>query len=297
MSIGGGHAPKNQTHAVFVDGENFSIRLGKVENLTEGRYLRHGSVGATDQDIYWHIAYSEYFAHRMQSSRLFRIYYYGSVKGDDERIEVVRTSLQGMNIGDTFIIRKKAGKSKAVDVKLTTDLLSLAASGRVDEIILVGVDADYVPVVQKAKDLGVVMTLAFPGFDLLRTDHIAEPEKVNREMGASKSKEYLLAFDRIYRDFPWFDFKSFTSDELGEIASDLSTIYRVEYNQQWIPALKKTTGDWILHPNGGTTSPWILTSAGTISRKFKNETYETSLMPVSTLKERFIGLANPIHRR
>lgn len=50
-------------------------------------------------------------------------------------------------------------EQKGVDVQMAVDILSMCYGRLLDQVVLVTGDADLVPVVQKAKDLGVVVRL------------------------------------------------------------------------------------------------------------------------------------------
>lgn len=211
---------KLKNHAVFVDGENFSIRIGEILKLVCDDFILPKVKDNFCREMFWHIKYSGYF-NKIKNSELIRIYYYGSMKmgGSGNEIEIQRRELQNIGIGETFAVQKKGAKqSKTIDIKLSTDLLSLAASGRVDEIFLVSMDADYIPVIEKAKGFGVKMTLAFPGFDLIKLKALTDIDNLKEKMGVSKSSNYILSFDRIDNDIEWFSIKPILPDEFESIS-------------------------------------------------------------------------------
>ena len=54
-------------------------------------------------------------------------------------------------------------QQKGVDVMLASDMVSLAARGLVDHVILLAPDADYVPAVRLVKDMGLIVHLVHGG--------------------------------------------------------------------------------------------------------------------------------------
>ena len=52
-------------------------------------------------------------------------------------------------------------KQKGVDIKLTIDLLKLSLGGMIQKAILVGSDSDFVPVIQEAKNEGIIVFSCF----------------------------------------------------------------------------------------------------------------------------------------
>ncbi len=193
--------------------------MENIEKFTNGEFIRPSVGESFNKEMFWHPSYSGFF-NQMTSSYLLRIYYYGSMKkgGFGNEIDKQRLQLQKMGIGETFAVpRGQAKQTKTVDIKLATDLLSLAASGRVDEIYLIALDADYIPVIQKAKSFGVKMTLAFPGLDLIEIKAVEDDSKLRNTMGLSKSDDFLLAFDRIDTSPKWFKYNRPKPDELQTI--------------------------------------------------------------------------------
>ena len=75
-----------------------------------------------------------------------------------------------------------------------------------------------IPVIEKAKGFGVKMTLAFPGFDLIKLKALTDIDKLKEKMGVSKSSNYILSFDRIDNDIEWFSIKPILPDEFESIS-------------------------------------------------------------------------------
>lgn len=255
--------------------------------------------GSFRKEMFWHETYSGYFSN-IPNSELLRIYYYGSMKNGElgNEIETHRFALQRMGIGETFAIaRGKSKQTKTVDIKLTTDLLSLAASGRVDEIYLVAMDADYIPVIEKAKSYGVKMTLAFPGFDLIQHNAVLDIKELKKTMGVPKSEDYLLSFDRIDPNINWISFKHVQSEEKKKIVKTIIEVLRDALPHKQLEIIEENETMIILAKDNGNPKVFIK-SDGSINISFKREsdTYNVStglkIFPRSNFEIRLSELIN-----
>jgi len=207
---------------VFVDGENHAIRLKDIKKVVGERFSLPQGVEIEDV-AHWSTAYRSAIAPIPESkNHILRIHYYTSCQGDEDHLLSVRAQLQEVGIGETAVFRKpsKSRPSKGVDIKLATDLLSSAFSNHFDDVVLVALDRDYLPLVKKVKDLGLRVYLAFPGFDLLESPWLEGRVKdLEKAMSISKgTSEYLLAFDSILRKVRWFSFIALSETELRGIA-------------------------------------------------------------------------------
>lgn len=178
---------------VFLDGENFTIRaqeLAKVEGLTLRKGLYHEPnvfvwmpgcspdvfpvyCGGPKEDDLWRKPLQE---------RGVRAHYYTSIVGSEADREDIRQRLWARGFSP-YVFRKDktTGRTKGVDITLTTDMLSHAFQDNYDVAFLVAGDGDYVPLVQEVKRLGKIVYVAF--FD-------GSPE-------AGLSPELRLAADRV----------------------------------------------------------------------------------------------------
>ena len=59
------------------------------------------------------------------------------------------------------LFKREHGKSKAVDLALATDVLTLAGEGRYEVAVIFAGDGDYVPVVEAVKRLGRHVVVGF----------------------------------------------------------------------------------------------------------------------------------------
>ncbi len=131
--------------AIFIDGSNFYHGL-------------RGSVGRVDLDF-------GLFASKLCGERqLVRTYYYNAPvnqKRDPERYadqrkffaRLHRTPYLTIKLG-WFRYQQDVAIEKGVDVKLTTDVLSLAWKNAYDTAILVTGDGDFADMVEAVKEMG-----------------------------------------------------------------------------------------------------------------------------------------------
>ena len=148
------------TLGVFIDGgymdkilfENGGLRVdfGKlVEKVAEGHRLLRAyyyhclprQSGRPPQEDYGHVSNKEKFFHALQYIDNFEVRLgYLAYRGTDE---------QGHHLME----------QKGVDVQMAVDMLTLSFNKVMDTAILVCGDGDLHPVVQKAKDMGVIVKL------------------------------------------------------------------------------------------------------------------------------------------
>jgi uncharacterized LabA/DUF88 family protein len=151
---------------LFVDGENFAIRFGeaiKARGLTDPTHLSiSGGIWYEPSVALW----AQFMnPHASIASHLVRRHFYTSVRGD----EVERTRIEqwlkdrGFEAPRVFP-RDKNGRSKQVDISLTTEMLTHAHRRHYDTAILIAGDADYCPLVRAVKGEGArVHVWAFTG--------------------------------------------------------------------------------------------------------------------------------------
>jgi hypothetical protein len=164
---------------LFVDGENFTKR-GEAAMRTAGAKL--GAEGPWLKDVYlWfpghaatypilrpiHLGF--HFGRALGDSgppppsapHASRAFYYTSMPVADSR-DVTAARLALREIGfEPRMFPRRAGKSKAVDIALATDVLTLASEGQYEVAVLFAGDADYTPVVEAVKRLGRHVVVGF----------------------------------------------------------------------------------------------------------------------------------------
>lgn len=106
----------------------------------------------------------------------FRTYYYncppwqGNPPSDDDRARLssYQAFAHRLNLLNRFVVREgrlqKIGdrfRQKGVDMLLAVDLLRLAYGGRIDRMLLLTADSDFVPAIEAARDTGVVTSLVY----------------------------------------------------------------------------------------------------------------------------------------
>jgi uncharacterized LabA/DUF88 family protein len=161
-------SPHQKSWMAFVDGENLTIRGQEVAQqkglkLTTGKYWERDiflwklqtRVNDSGRVRFVNPAFPE-----LQGSAV-RSYYYTSVAGDSEKLRRIENSL--WDLGFTARVFKKEqqkNKAKAVDIALTTDMLSHAFGNHYDSAVLVTGDGDFLPVVEQVKRTGKTVILA-----------------------------------------------------------------------------------------------------------------------------------------
>src|SRR6266511_905680 len=157
---------------LFVDGENLAIRAQQFAAMNKAK-LREGA----------HYCPSVFIWPPDHASRqvfppleeflqpyAIRAYYFTSAAGDEPALLKIRERLWTMGFQpEVFKKDAKSGKSKGVDIALTTTMLSQAALGNYEAAVLIAGDGDYLPLVTEVKRLGRFVCLAFfqqPGLGL-----------------------------------------------------------------------------------------------------------------------------------
>ena len=141
---------------LFVDGENLVFRY--QDELKSGRVAADGVIHEPDCFV-WHprITHISHFG-------LFRVYYYTTVIGDDDRVEEIKQRLSSIvfnatgpdNIGITgqvvpIVFKKlqKSRKTRVVDIHLIIDVLRYTHLNAIEIVYLVGGDEDYLPLINE----------------------------------------------------------------------------------------------------------------------------------------------------
>lgn len=166
----------NRRWMLFVDGENLTKRgqdvlAGADGALKAGPWWRRDVfLWMEDQDP----LHAFFAVHRPGSmwlmsdgppppplvDRAARAYYYTSTKSDEPEWTQTRLTLREAGF-EPRLFKRVSGKSKAVDVALTTDILTLAAERQYDVAVLFAGDGDYVPVVEAVKRIGLHVVVGF----------------------------------------------------------------------------------------------------------------------------------------
>lgn len=144
---------------LFVDGENFTFRAQEIAaekdiELIESDYYQK------DIFIWPELTFQTEIITPIKKAPL-RSYYYTSVAGDDNKINQIRSMLWGIGFHPEVFKKHKGRKSKGVDITLTKDVLSHAFQNHFDMAVLVGGDADYIPLVEEVKRLGKFVYVVF----------------------------------------------------------------------------------------------------------------------------------------
>lgn len=165
----------NRSWTLFVDGENFTIRGQKV--------LRDAGVPPTEVDAWrresflWlpgqeptHAFFSPWPRPRFSSDTsprpptapsATRAYYYTSMVYAEDDWTRMRLTIRDYGFEPKLFRRLKGGRSKAVDLALATDVLTLAGEGHYEVAVIFAGDGDYVPVVEAVKRLGRHVVVGF----------------------------------------------------------------------------------------------------------------------------------------
>jgi uncharacterized LabA/DUF88 family protein len=133
---------------LFVDGENLSIRYGRL--LSGGQPLRHVLF---ERNVYVWAPILNLDSHA--SVNTVRRHYYTSISGDADLRDEVHDKLQSMGMHTPRVFPKNKTKgSKRVDISLSADMLTHCHLGNYDVAVLVAGDEDYVPLVEAVKAQG-----------------------------------------------------------------------------------------------------------------------------------------------
>jgi hypothetical protein len=159
---------------LFVDGENFTRRGQEVlkeakvppiegERWQKDVFLWMPQWKAT-APIVGHRAGSYGAPYSLPSAHApTRAYYYTSMPYENDGV-VTQTRLALREIGfEPRMFPRRQGKSKAVDLALATDVLTLAGEARYEVAVIFAGDADYVSVVEAVKRLGRHVVVGFFG--------------------------------------------------------------------------------------------------------------------------------------
>ncbi len=147
---------------VFVDGENLVFRF--QDQLKAGRIAAPDVVHEPDCFV-WHPQIT-----RVSAFGLFRVCYYTSVVGSDERLMEIRqklsaitynatttglgTAITGQVVPLVFKKLQQSRKTRVVDIHLIIDVLKYAHLNAIELIYLVSGDGDYLPLVNEVMRQG-----------------------------------------------------------------------------------------------------------------------------------------------
>jgi uncharacterized LabA/DUF88 family protein len=146
---------------LFVDGENLVFRF--QEEVKAGRTPNDDLIHEPDCFV-WHPAMA-----RVSRYDLFRVCYYTTVVGDEDRVESVKRKLAeikfaavpadgpvmtGQVVPAVFKKLQRSTKTRVVDIRLIIDVLRYAHSDAIDLIYLVSGDQDYLPLINEVMHLG-----------------------------------------------------------------------------------------------------------------------------------------------
>jgi hypothetical protein len=145
----------------FIDGENRAIRAAKVTAgkfaLPPGEFFRPNVfvwMPKVDPARNW------IGNHAPLQHNAIRAHYYTSIQGDEALVSTAREEIWKLGF-DPSVFKKRDGRAKAVDIALTTDLLTHAFLDNYDVALLVAGDGDYVRAIEAVKNRGKVVYVAF----------------------------------------------------------------------------------------------------------------------------------------
>jgi uncharacterized LabA/DUF88 family protein len=175
---------------LFVDGENFTKAAQRVMT-TAGIRPERGAFWRRDVFM-WPPEKRPRWTHVIEPTRstgsklwewtfgadLRRAYYYTADTADEP--EWTATQLAIRDIGfEPRLFKRRQGKSKAVDIALATDVLTLGAAGHYEAVAVVAGDGDYVPIVEAVKRFGLHCAVAFFSIDTSDALRIAADEYID----------------------------------------------------------------------------------------------------------------------
>ncbi|MCK4415462.1 MAG: NYN domain-containing protein [Candidatus Eisenbacteria sp.] len=163
---------------MFVDGENLTLQGQKVAEaaglqLQPGPYWRKDVFlwvpGPDPVTTVFLVGYpgSMHLSFQLEQ-RAVRSHFYTALVGSEETQRETEKQLRDRSF-EPRVFRKVGGKSKGVDIALTTDMLAHAYRDNYDLAVLIAGDRDYLPLVQEVKRLGKVVCVFFfaePGYGL-----------------------------------------------------------------------------------------------------------------------------------
>ncbi|MGD0863341.1 MAG: NYN domain-containing protein [Candidatus Limnocylindrales bacterium] len=89
-----------------------------------------------------------------------RAYYYTSTVSDEPEWTQTRLALRDLGF-EPCLFKRTQGKSKAVDISLATDLLTLGGEDQYDVAVIVAGDGDYLPLLSAVKRRGHHVVVCF----------------------------------------------------------------------------------------------------------------------------------------
>lgn len=150
---------------LFVDGEHFAIRAAKVAKDYNLRLMVPGTYYVKDAFVWMpntppKVNFLTIRGGPELEERSERAYYFTAVHGDVDRVNAVRDAVRGCAF-ECNVFKKRDGKSKRVDVAMTSRMLVEAARDTYDVAVLIAGDEDYVPLVEAVKEMRKAVYLTF----------------------------------------------------------------------------------------------------------------------------------------
>jgi uncharacterized LabA/DUF88 family protein len=154
---------------LFVDGENFTIQGQKKASRLNLSLAEDGPYFKRDSFLWMPNARP---LRRPQSASAevevledpgLRAYYYTSVVGSEETVKAIEESVWRIGFTPKVFKKPSGGKSKGVDISLTTDMLTHAFQNHFEVAVLLAGDADYKPLVGRVKSLGKLVWVWYFG--------------------------------------------------------------------------------------------------------------------------------------
>jgi uncharacterized LabA/DUF88 family protein len=134
---------------IFVDGENLARRYGEALKERNQRPILDVYMPGV---LVWYTAWM--FTNGMPI--VLRKYYYTSTTGDEQRVREAELMLKRANIEAPRVFQRvRDGRSKQVDIALSTDMLLHATRRNFDVAVLVTGDADFIPLIEAVQAEGI----------------------------------------------------------------------------------------------------------------------------------------------
>jgi hypothetical protein len=151
---------------LFVDGENFTRRAQDL--LQEAGERPEVLATQHRRDVFlWPSVEARW--HAIASRTIWdppigpprRCYYYTSTGSDEPGWTEAQLQIRDVGFEPRLFKRITGRKAKAVDVALAADVITLGATDQYQVAVIVAGDADYVPVLESVKRLGLHVLVAF----------------------------------------------------------------------------------------------------------------------------------------
>lgn len=188
---------------LFVDGENLTKR-GQEVLKSEGVRLSSGPFWRRDVFLWAPGTPADYaFFHEIgwrspvekewrgpRVIRARRAYYYTSTSSDEPEWTGTRLALRSAGF-EPRLFKRAGGRSKAVDIALTTEVLTLGAERRFEVAVIFAGDGDYVPLIEAAKRMGLHVLIGF-----FASSGLSSEVRISADQFVDLTQEFVSAWKR-----------------------------------------------------------------------------------------------------